>query len=371
MDIADLLKAMIAQRASDLFIKTGSSPALRVDGMVVRDAKLSESETGALAAAAVEKIVSSVLSERQIRVFDSRGEVDTAYDVEDVGRFRVNVFRQRGQTSIVFRHIPRNVPSMEELNLPAKQLRKLCDKERGLVLISGIAGSGKSTCLAAMVNHINTTSHRHIITTEDPIEFTHEDKLSVIEQRELGTDTESFASALKHCVRQSPDVILIGEMRDRETMEAALNAAETGHLVLSTLHTRNAVQTVERIMGYFPPHLHDLVRMQLTLVLEGVVSLRLLRLRTGKGRIPAAEVLIATPTVREILQNGNTRQLPAALRDGGYFGTQSFGQSLKKLLDDGLISEEEAMGAADNPEELRLEIKGILRGGDLRFQARQ
>lgn len=368
MTLEDLLRAMIEEGASDLFLKTNSTPALRVDGSVRRNVTLRGEKPAPLDSVAIARIVSVVLNERQSRIFKSRGEVDTAYDVKDVGRFRVNVFRQRGRTGIVFRHIPRNVPSMEGLNLPADQLRKLCDMQRGLVLITGIAGSGKSTCLAAMVDYINSTSPRHIITIEDPIEFTHDDKLCVIEHRELGLDTESFASALKHCVRQSPDVILIGEMRDHETMAAALNAAETGHLVLSTLHTRNAVQTVERILGYFPPHLHNLVRMQLTLVLEGVVSLRLLRRRDRPGRIPAAEILMATPTVREILQEGRTRQLSAALRDGAYFGTQTFGQCLKKLLDAGMISEEEAMATADNPDELKLEIKGILRGGELRFR---
>ena len=194
----------------------------------------------------------------------------------------------------------------------------------------------------------------------------YEDKRSLIEQREINLDTRSFAAALKHCVRQSPDVILIGEMRDAETMEAALSAAETGHLVFSTLHTVNAVQTVERIIGYFPPYLHDLIRLQLAMVLEGVISLRLLRRSGEAGRVPAVELLMATPTTRELLQQGRTRQIPAALRDGAYFGAQTFGQSLKQLIDEGLISEEEALAAADNPEELRLELKGISRGGDVR-----
>jgi len=363
MTLEDLLRAMVRARASDLFLKAGSPPALRVDGAVRRDLL---GERRELDAGFMETVLKRVLDERDRRAFDRAGEADTAYEVEGLDRFRVNVFRQRGRVGCVFRHIPRKIPTLEELNLPAAQLRKLCGLQRGLVLVTGVAGSGKSTCLAAMVDYINVNFPRHIITIEDPIEFVHEDKRSVIEQREIGIDTDSFAVALKHCVRQSPDVILIGEMRDQETMEAALNAAETGHLVLSTLHTVNAVQTVERIMGYFPPHLHALVRLQLALVLEGAISLRLLRRKDGPGRIPAVEVLMATPTVRDLLEQGKTRQLPAALREGGYFGTQTFGQSLKGLLDRGIVAAEEALAAADNPEELRLELKGIQRGGDVR-----
>jgi len=363
MTLDELLRAMVRARASDLFLKVGSPPAVRVDGAVRRSFL---KECPAVDAAFMEGILEKVLDARDRETFARTGEADTAYDVEDLDRFRVNVFRQRGRTGCVFRHIPRVVPGFEELNLPGDQLRKLCALQRGLVLVTGVAGSGKSTCLAAMVDYINSNFPRHIITIEDPIEFVHEDKRSVIEQREIGIDTDSFAAALKHCVRQSPDVILIGEMRDQETMEAALNAAETGHLVLSTLHTVNAVQTVERIMGYFPPHLHALVRMQLALVLEGAISLRLLRRKDGPGRIPAVEVLMSTPTVRELLEQGKTRQLPAALRDGGYFGTQTFGQSLKSLLDRDLVSTEDALAAADNPEELRLELKGVMRGGDVR-----
>ena len=260
------------------------------------------------------------------------------------------------------------IPTLEELNLPVAPLQNLCSRRRGLVLVTGVAGSGKSTCLAAMVDYINSTFRRHIVTIEDPIEYVYQDKRSLIEQREINRDTRSFAAALKHCVRQSPDVILIGEMRDAETMEAALSAAETGHLVFSTLHTVNAVQTVERIMGYFPPYLHALIRLELAMVLEGVVSLRLIRRSGEAGRIPAVELLMATPTTRDLLQQGRTRQLPAALRDGAYYGAQTFGQSLKSLMDEGLITEEEALAAADNPEDLKLELKGITRSVDMRPQ---
>jgi twitching motility protein PilT len=362
MTLVDLLDIMLRGRASDLFLKTGAEPAFRVDGEIRRDL-LPESARGRLDAASVEQVTTTVLSERLRESFNESGEADAAYEVARLGRFRVNVFRQRGTTGVVFRHLPYDIPSFAELHLPAKQLKKLCAMQRGLVLITGIAGSGKSTCLAAMVDYINENFRRHIVTIEDPIEFVHGDKKSLIEQREVGVDTSSFTNALKYCLRQSPDVILLGEMRDQETMEAAINAAETGHLVLSTLHTVNAVQTVERIIGYFPPHLHRLVRMQLALVLEGAVSLRLLRLKGRPGRVPAAEVLLGTPSVRELLDEGKTRLLPGALRDGDYFGTQTFGQALKGLIDQGLVSQDDAMAAADNPEELRLELKGIVRGG--------
>ena len=366
MELNDLLEMMIREEASDLFLKIGAPPVFRVDGQLRRAVAPDGSETVPLNAEFMEAVLADVLGGDTREAFIASGEADAAYDLDAIGRFRVNAFRQRGGTGFVFRHIPRRVPSLNELNLPAATLEKLCAKRRGLVLVTGVAGSGKSTCLAAMVDHINANYRRHIITIEDPIEFVYEDKRSLIEQRELGTDTRSFAAALKHCVRQSPDVILIGEMRDQETMTAALNAAETGHLVLSTLHTVNAVQTVERIMGYFPPHLHELVRMQLSLVLQGVVSLRLLRRKDGRGRVPAVEILLATPTVREMLDQGRTLELPGALRDGAYFGTQTFGQALKALMDAGTVSAEEALDAADSPEELRLELKGVLRkAGDV------
>jgi twitching motility protein PilT len=363
MTLIDLLEIMVRGRASDLFLKVGAEPAFRVDGAICRDL-LPAPERGKLDASSVQEVCNTVFPDRLLKRFDETGEADAAYEVPRLGRFRVNVFRQMGKTGVVFRHLPKHVPTFEELHLPAAQLKKLCAMQRGLVLITGIAGSGKSTCLASMVDYINTNYPRHIITVEDPIEFVHEDKMSLVEQREVGSDTQSFASALKYSLRQSPDVILIGEMRDQETMEAALNAAETGHLVLSTLHTVNAVQTVERIMGYFPPHLHALVRMQLALVLEGAISMRLLKRKDRPGRVPAVEVLLATPSVRELLDQGKTRQLPAALRDGDYFGTITFGQALKGLLDNGLITQEDALAAADNPEELRMELKGIVRGGN-------
>ena len=363
MELKALLSETVQAGASDLFLKCGAPPAFRVDGVLRRDILPTDQRDAVLDDAFMTRALATVLDEDDQKRFKSEGEADAAYEAPDLGRFRVNAFRQRGQVGLVFRYLLKVIPSLEDLNLPVGPLQKLCSRQRGLVLVTGVAGSGKSTCLAAMVDYINSTFRKHIVTIEDPIEYVYADKRSLVEQREINQDTRSFSSALKHCVRQSPDVILIGEMRDTETMEAALSAAETGHLVFSTLHTVNAVQTVERIMGYFPPHLHALIRLELAMVLEGVVSLRLLRRSGTKGRLPAVELLMATPTTRELLQQGRTRQLPAAMRDGAYYGAQTFAQSLKQLMDEGQISEEEALAAADNPEEMKLELKGITRGG--------
>jgi twitching motility protein PilT len=366
MELEALLTATVQAGASDLFLKSGAAPAFRVDGFLRRDILPREQRAEVADEEFMARALVTVLDEQDQKMFETEGEADAAYETPELGRFRVNAFRQRGQVGLVFRYLLKAIPTLEELNLPAAPLKKLCARQRGLVLVTGVAGSGKSTCLAAMVDYINSTFRRHIVTVEDPVEYVYRDKRSLIEQREIGRDTRSFAAALKHCVRQSPDVILIGEMRDQETMEAALSAAETGHLVFSTLHTVNAVQTVERIMGYFPPHLHALIRLQLAMVLEGVISLRLLRRSEGTGRLPAVELLIATPTTRDLLQQGRTRQLPAALHDSGYYGAQTFSQSLKRLIDEGQITEEDALAAADNPEEMKLELKGITRGVDSR-----
>jgi twitching motility protein PilT len=366
MELRTLLAATVEAGASDLFLKTGAPPAFRVDGLLRRDILPQDQRAVPATADFMAQALTTVLDEDDQKRFTGEGEADAAYDAPGLGRFRVNAFRQRGQLGIVFRYLFKVIPTLEELNLPVLPLQRLCSRRRGLVLVTGVAGSGKSTCLASMVDYINSTFRRHIVTIEDPIEYVYQDKRSLIEQREIDRDTRSFAAALKHCVRQSPDVILIGEMRDAETMEAALNAAETGHLVFSTLHTVNAVQTVERIMGYFPPYLHALIRLELAMVLEGVVSLRLIRRSGQEGRLPAVELLMATPTTRDLLQQGRTRQLPAAMRDGAYYGAQTFGQSLKQLMDQGLITEEEALAAADNAEELKLELKGISRSVDMR-----
>lgn len=346
---------MVEKKASDLFLKVGAPPSLRVDGQVelVDDApSTAEFMTQAL---------NEISNEKERTHFAEERELDTAHETGGE-RFRVSVFKQRSHVGFVFRHVPSAIYTFKELHLPEEQLARLSTLERGLVLMTGTTGSGKSTALAAMVKYMNDNFCRHIITVEDPIEYLHKDNKSIIDQREIGVDTKDFATALKHSLRQSPDVILVGEMRDKETMETALSAAETGHLVISTLHTINAMQTVERIINFFPPHQHHLIRLQLSMTLEGVVSLRLLALENG-GRVPAVEILTATPTIKNLLAEGKTNELYVALKDGSdYFGTCTFNQSLKQLVERNVVTIEQALAAADNPDELKLEFRGLRKG---------
>jgi twitching motility protein PilT len=363
MQLANVFAAMVKEDASDLFLKVGVSPAARVVGRVVTMGGPPVTEEGMV------EIFNEVCDEFARKKFSEKGEVDISYEVYGVGRFRANIFRQRGFIGMVFRHIKSKIPSLEELNLPAEPLRRLAMLSRGLVLVTGTAGSGKSTTLASMMSYINQTEERHIITIEDPIEYTFIDQKCVVDQREIGQDTDSFVSALKHAVRQSPDVILIGEMRDIETMEAAVHAAETGHLIFSTLHSINAMQTVDRIINFFPPHAHAFLQLQLSTLLQGVVSQRLIPTKDGTARVPAVELMCATPTVRELLLNGKTRELYKALKEGGYYGCMTFNQSLKTLLERDLITLEDALNAADSPDELKLELRGISKDAQKHFGA--
>jgi twitching motility protein PilT len=363
MELASVFAAMVKEEASDLFLKVGVPPAMRVVGRVVSMGGQALTEENML------EIFNEVCDDFAKKKFAEKGEVDVSYEIYGVGRFRSNVFRQRGYIGMVFRHIHSKIPTMEELNLPAEQLRRLALLPRGLVLVTGTAGSGKSTTLASMIDYINQTEERHIITVEDPIEFAFTDKKCVIEQREIGQDTDSFVSALKNAVRQSPDVILIGEMRDIETMEAAINAAETGHLVFSTLHSLNAMQTVDRIINFFPPHHHPFLQLQLSQLLEGVISQRLLPTKDGTARMPSIELLISTPTIQELLLHGKTRELYKALKDGTYYGCMTFNNSLKSLLERDLITLEDALNAADSPDELKLELRGISKDAQRHFGA--
>jgi twitching motility protein PilT len=350
-------RVMVKERASDLILREGERPAIRVEGKVrfLTDERFTPEDSEALLAA--------ILSTEEVAAFRVLMEKDVAFVVPGVGRFRANLFVQRKRMGFVFRHVHEVVPTIEDLNLPAAPLQKLARLSRGLVLVTGIAGSGKSTSLASMIDFMNETSDRHVVTIEDPIEFVFRDKRCAITQREIGIDTPDFASALKHVVRQTPDIILLGEMRDKETIESALQAAESGHLVLSTLHTVNAVQTVERIISFFPPHQHATIRLQLALVLEGVVSQRLITRRAAAGRVPAVEILLATPTVKELLLEGRTRDLPKLLDEGNaHYGTQTFNQSLRALVQANLIEYDDALQAADNPDELVLAMRGIGRG---------
>jgi len=311
----------------------------------------------------------SIMTARQKEKFKTEFEIDTSYQVPTLGRFRCSIFQQRGTVGLVLRVIPTRILSLRELLLPPV-LERICMEQRGLVLCTGTTGSGKTTTLAAMVDHINGSRNEHIMTIEDPIEYLHRDKRSVVNQRELEVDTRAFSIALRSAMRQDPDVILVGEMRDAETIETALTAAETGHLVLSTLHTLDATETVNRIITVFPPHQHRQIRLQLGAVLKAVISLRLMPRADGLGRVPAVEVLVATEYVRECIENKEkTKYLKDAIKAGtSQYGMQSFDQSLYQLYKSGLITLEEAIKQSTNPNEFRLKIQGIQSTSDVAFE---
>ncbi|MCL5024745.1 MAG: type IV pilus twitching motility protein PilT [Nitrospirae bacterium] len=363
MEINELLKMAISQNASDLHIKVGSSPIIRVTGELIpmtSEDRISQQEAM--------KIAFAVMSPGQREIFKQKNELDLAYSVPGLGRFRCNVFIQRGTIGLVFRVIPMRIPSFDELNLP-QVLQKIAMEERGLVLVTGTTGSGKSTTLAAMVDFINMGRTCNIITIEDPIEYLHRDKKSIVNQREVGSDTESFAKALRSALRQDPDVVLVGEMRDFETIQTALTAAETGHLVFSTLHTIDAAETVNRIIAVFPPYQHKQVRMQLSSVIKGIISMRLIPKADGGGRVPAVEVLIATATIKDcILDQDKTKLIPDVIAQGKiHYGMQTFDQSIFDLFKSGLISYEEALRRASNPDDFILRVKGVRSTSDLTY----
>ncbi len=355
MHINDLLKSAAEKGASDLHLKVGSYPVIRVDGRLMamtEHPRLMQEDTIALAF--------SIMSARQKQKFKENFEIDMAYSVPGLGRFRVNVFQQRGSVGLVLRVIPARIVTIRDLHLPPV-IETIAGERRGLVLVTGATGSGKSTTLAAMIDHINSTRCEHIITIEDPIEFLHRDKKSLVNQREVEVDTKSFADALRSALRQDPDVILVGEMRDYETIETALLAAETGHLVLSTLHTIDATETVNRIISVFPPHQQKQVRLQLATVLRASISMRLVDRADGRGRVPAVEVMRVTPYIRECIENKDkTKLIRDAIAQGtSQYGMQTFDQSLYQLWKSGLISREEALAKATNKDELRLRMEGI------------
>lgn len=336
MDIHDLLTTVVSKNASDLHIKVGSCPIARINGeLALLDHKGKITQEDAVS------IVSTVMNDSQRKRFIEKKEVDLSYGMTGLGRFRVNIFQQRGTIGMVFRVIPMKILSIEELGLP-RILEKLAIEPRGLILVTGTTGSGKSTTLAAMIEHINIHKTMHIMTIEDPIEFLYKDKKSLINQREIGTDADTFANALRSALRQDPDVILVGEMRDFETIQTALTAAETGHLVLSTLHTIDAVETVNRIITIFPPYQQKQVRLQLASVLKGVISQRLVPKADGRGRVAAVEVMVSTATIREcIMDPDKTRRVHDVIAAGAsQYGMQTFDQSLYKLYTQNLITYE-------------------------------
>jgi len=353
--IDDLLKAASAKGASDLHLKVGAYPMMRVAGAlipVVEDARLTNDDTLAMG--------SAIMSADQRDRFTKTQEVDLAYSVRGLGRFRCNVFQQRGTMGLVLRVIPTKILSIDDLLLPPV-LRRIAEEERGLVLVTGTTGSGKSTTLASMIDHVNASRCAHIMTVEDPIEFLHRDARSIVNQREVAVDTRSFAHALRSSLRQDPDVILVGEMRDFETIETALHAAETGHLVFSTLHTLDATETINRIIAVYPPHQQKQVRLQLAAVLKAVISQRLIPRADRQGRVPAVEVLINTAYVRDaIIDKEKTHLIPGAIASGtSQYGMQTFDQSIFSLYQQGQVELEEALRWASNVDDFKLKVGGI------------
>jgi twitching motility protein PilT len=354
-ELNELLRIAVKGGASDVHLKAGLPPMFRIDGSLVplKDGRRLPPEE-------VAKISAGVMNSYQMEKFKEYNEIDLAYGVPGIGRFRVNCFQQRGTIGIVFRVIPFKIASMEELNLP-KSIEKIALERRGLVLVTGTTGSGKSTTLASMIDFINARRTAHIITIEDPIEFLLRDKRCIVNQREVGVDTISFSQALRSALRQDPDVILVGEMRDLETIETALTAAETGHLVMSTVHTLDATETINRIISVFPPYQQKQVRLQLASVLKAVISQRLVPKVDGKGRVPACEILISSTRVRELVENEErTKEIHDAIQQGFVsYGMQTFDQSLMNLLSQKLITYEEAMRQSSNPDDFALRVKGI------------
>jgi len=361
--IEQLLKAMVENGASDLHIRIGIPPTFRIHGDLKKpyDIKITYQ--------LMESFLADIMNQTQKELFENTKECDFALSARDLGRFRVNVFRQRGTPAVVFRHINSKIPPFSSLNLPDVVLT-LALQKRGLILVTGTTGSGKSTCLASMIDHINENVSTHILTVEDPVEFLHRDKKAIVSQREIGTDSNSYANALKAALRQDPDVMLIGEIRDLETMQIALTAADTGHMVFATIHTTNATETIHRILSMYPPHQHDEIRLLLASCLQGIISLRLLPRCDIVGRIPAAEILVNTAAITEyIMDKDKTEFIETAVAEGHMqYKSQTFDQALLALYNEGKVSKQTAMEAATNPEDFELKLRGITGTSDRGWQ---
>ncbi len=347
------LGVMVETSASDLILRAGGRPCCRIDGKIgFLPGRVPE--TGPFL-----ELLEMILGRERLQQFKDKGSADAALSLDGLGRFRLNAYKQMGEPALVIRRVATQAPSLDALGLPAADLRNLASKKRGLVLVTGIAGSGKSTTLAALIQSMNESVERHVVTLEDPVELIFQERRCVISQREVGVDVPSFHDGLRHALRQSPDVLLIGEMRDAETVNAALDATETGHLVLSTLHTVNAPQTVERILSFYPAEQHKEVRLRLADNIAGVLSQRLVPRAKERGLVPAYELLVSTPHVRELLGEGKTGELSRAIESGGEKGLVSFNQCLRQLVQEGTVAMEDALQASDRPEELVLMLRGI------------
>ncbi len=359
MTIEQVFKEMVDRGASDVHVRVGVPPALRINGDLYR------LQSDRVTPEMMETYLGVIMNRNQRARYDSELELDFAVGVRGLGRFRVNAFRQRGTPALAIRHITQTIPDFETLGLP-EVVRDIALKERGLILVTGTTGSGKSTTLASMIDHINEMTSSNIITIEDPIEFLYRDKRSIVSQREIGYDSHDFPRALRASFREDPDVILIGEIRDQETMHIALQAADTGHLVMSTLHTMDATETVSRIVSFYPPHQHQQVRLLLANTLVAIISLRLLPRKDRQGRIPAAEILVNNATTKEYLINeAQTQMIAGALKEGmAQYGSQSFDNSVYKLFTDGYISYEIALRSASNPADFELKLRGVENASD-------
>jgi twitching motility protein PilT len=354
MDVIELLRHTVERGASDLHLKAGNVPFLRVDG------SLQPAPYPVLVPADTQAFAEALMSDQKAREFSATNEADLGYTLAGVGRFRVNVYRQRGLTGLAIRRVRSEIPTFDELRLPPV-VRSLAESPRGLILLTGPTGTGKTTTIAAMIGHINSTRRAHIVTVEDPIEVVHEDNLSIIEQREVGLDTESYGAALKRVIRQDPDVIFVGEIRDSESALSAIQAAETGHLVISTLHTIDCTETINRVLDLFPPQQQREVRSSFAGALGGILSQRLVARADGRGRVPAVEVLVNTGRIYErIIDPDATVEIADVIADGAFYGMQTFDQALVRLVQEGLVAEDEARRASTNPHDFNLALRGVL-----------
>ena len=357
VDIKSLLKLMVQKDISDIHFKADSFPAFRRHGALIMAANLQKTQ-----AADIQAMADQLMSEEQKRFFAAEQELDLAYSLEGVSRFRVNVCMQRSSPSLTLRVIPMQLRSFAELNLPVETMQQLAQQSRGLVLFTGITGAGKTTTLNSFLDYINATCSYRVITVEDPIEYYHEDRKCSIVQREVGRDTKSFANALKHVLRQDPDMVVIGEMRDMETMQAAITAAETGHLVLSTVHTMDAAQTMSRIVDAHPLQQQAQVRQQLAHTLKGIVAQRLVLAKDGKARYPATEILIGNNMIRNLIMEGKTAEIYKVMDGGAYYGMHSFDQDLIRLFREGKIDEKAVLENSTTPQDVALKLQGLSTG---------